>query len=170
MAPEEQDPEGLAAARPLLTDLYQVTMALGYWKAGRAREPAVFELFFRSSPFGGAFVLAAGLRDCVRFLQAFRLRDAGALGGLGQRAAGFPGPPRVLSLDSTPRRAVPGLGAPPGHGPRFLRASPHRRLLRGDRACTPRGLDRLPGREWQWRARRVLGRAYRSCLAPTGTE
>ncbi|XP_049621537.1 nicotinate phosphoribosyltransferase [Suncus etruscus] len=76
MASEEQDPEGLAAARPLLTDLYQVTMALGYWKAGRAREPAVFELFFRSSPFGGAFVLAAGLRDCVRFLQAFRLRDA----------------------------------------------------------------------------------------------
>ncbi|XP_055981014.1 nicotinate phosphoribosyltransferase [Sorex fumeus] len=72
----EQDPEGQAAARPLLTDLYQVTMALGYWRAGRAREPADFELFFRRCPFGGAFVLAAGLRDCVRFLRAFRLRDA----------------------------------------------------------------------------------------------
>ncbi|XP_031525673.1 nicotinate phosphoribosyltransferase isoform X2 [Papio anubis] len=72
----EQDPEGLAAARPLLTDLYQATMALGYWRAGRARDAAEFELFFRRCPFGGAFALAAGLRDCVRFLRAFRLRDA----------------------------------------------------------------------------------------------
>ncbi|XP_062935782.1 nicotinate phosphoribosyltransferase isoform X2 [Cynocephalus volans] len=72
----ERDPEALAAARPLLTDLYQATMALGYWRAGRAREDAQFELFFRRCPFGGAFALAAGLRDCVRFLRAFRLRDA----------------------------------------------------------------------------------------------
>ncbi|XP_077022716.1 nicotinate phosphoribosyltransferase [Tamandua tetradactyla] len=73
---EPGDPEGRAAARPLLTDLYQATMALGYWRAGRAREAAEFELFFRRCPFGGAFALAAGLRDCVRFLRAFRLRDA----------------------------------------------------------------------------------------------
>ncbi|KAL2767336.1 nicotinate phosphoribosyltransferase isoform 3 [Daubentonia madagascariensis] len=72
----ERDPEGRAAARPLLTDLYQATMALGYWRAGRARDHAEFELFFRRCPFGGAFALAAGLRDCVRFLHAFRLRDA----------------------------------------------------------------------------------------------
>ncbi|KAM8786633.1 nicotinate phosphoribosyltransferase isoform 2-T2 [Rhynchonycteris naso] len=72
----EQDPQGLAAARPLLTDLYQVTMALGYWRAGRAQDPAEFELFFRRCPFGGAFTLAAGLRDCVRFLRTFHLCDA----------------------------------------------------------------------------------------------
>ncbi|XP_075405306.1 nicotinate phosphoribosyltransferase isoform X2 [Tenrec ecaudatus] len=72
----ELDPECRAAARPLLTDLYQATMALGYWRAGRAREVAEFELFFRRCPFGGAFTLAAGLRDCVRFLRTFRLRDA----------------------------------------------------------------------------------------------
>lgn len=74
----EQDPEGRAAARPLLTDLYQATMALGYWRAGRAQEAAEFELFFRRCPFGGAFALAAGLRDCVRFVRAFRLTDAGS--------------------------------------------------------------------------------------------
>ncbi|XP_057592816.1 nicotinate phosphoribosyltransferase isoform X3 [Hippopotamus amphibius kiboko] len=73
---EEQDAEGRAAARPLLTDLYQATMALAYWRAGRAHDAAEFELFFRRCPFGGAFALAAGLRDCVRFLRAFRLRDA----------------------------------------------------------------------------------------------
>ncbi|XP_032323570.1 nicotinate phosphoribosyltransferase isoform X6 [Camelus ferus] len=72
----EQDAEGRAAARPLLTDLYQATMALGYWRAGRAQDQAEFELFFRRCPFGGAFALAAGLRDCVRFLRTFRLRDA----------------------------------------------------------------------------------------------
>ncbi|KAM5315679.1 nicotinate phosphoribosyltransferase isoform 2-T2 [Glossophaga mutica] len=72
----EQEPEGRAAARPLLTDLYQATMALGYWRAGRAHDLAEFELFFRHCPFGGAFALAAGLRDCVRFLRTFHLRDA----------------------------------------------------------------------------------------------
>ncbi|XP_053414460.1 nicotinate phosphoribosyltransferase isoform X2 [Nycticebus coucang] len=72
----EWDPEGSAAAPPLLTDLYQATMALGYWRAGRERVHAEFELFFRRCPFGGAFALAAGLRDCVRFLHDFRLRDA----------------------------------------------------------------------------------------------
>ncbi|EHB01361.1 Nicotinate phosphoribosyltransferase, partial [Heterocephalus glaber] len=71
----ERDSEGLAAARPMLTDLYQATMALGYWRAGRARDPAEFELFFRRCPFGGAFALAAGLRDCLRFLRTFRLQD-----------------------------------------------------------------------------------------------
>nr|XP_013001166.1 nicotinate phosphoribosyltransferase isoform X2 [Cavia porcellus] len=71
----EGNSEGRAAARPMLTDLYQATMALGYWCAGRACDPAEFELFFRHCPFGGAFALAAGLRDCVRFLRTFRLQD-----------------------------------------------------------------------------------------------
>ncbi|XP_048214996.1 nicotinate phosphoribosyltransferase isoform X2 [Perognathus longimembris pacificus] len=71
----EAGAEDRAAARPLLTDLYQATMALGYWRAGRARDAAEFELYFRRCPFGGAFALAAGLRDCLRFLRAFRLRD-----------------------------------------------------------------------------------------------
>ena len=31
----------------LLTDLYQLTMAYGYWKAGVAEREAVFHLFFR---------------------------------------------------------------------------------------------------------------------------
>lgn len=74
----ELDGEERAVVRPLLTDLYQATMALGYWRAGRACEAAEFELFFRHCPFGGSFALAAGLRDCLCFLRAFRLRDAGS--------------------------------------------------------------------------------------------
>ncbi|XP_067416180.1 nicotinate phosphoribosyltransferase isoform X2 [Emydura macquarii macquarii] len=58
----------------LLTDLYQLTMAYGYWRAGRQREPAAFELFFRRCPFQGGFALSAGLGECLAFLRAFRLR------------------------------------------------------------------------------------------------
>ncbi|XP_026178783.1 nicotinate phosphoribosyltransferase isoform X2 [Mastacembelus armatus] len=60
---------------PLLTDLYQFTMAYAYWRAGRHQEPAVFELFFRDNPFGGGFSIFAGLDDCLLFLQSFHFTD-----------------------------------------------------------------------------------------------
>ncbi|NXA42783.1 PNCB phosphoribosyltransferase, partial [Eudromia elegans] len=60
----------------LLTDLYQVTMAYGYWRAGRHRAPAAAELLFRRGPFGGAFALGAGLAEALRFLRAFRFSAA----------------------------------------------------------------------------------------------
>ncbi|XP_029938931.1 nicotinate phosphoribosyltransferase isoform X2 [Salarias fasciatus] len=60
---------------PLLTDLYQFTMAYAYWRAKRHQEPAVFELFFRDAPFGGGFSLFAGLTDCLLFLREFRFSD-----------------------------------------------------------------------------------------------
>ncbi|KAJ8364785.1 hypothetical protein SKAU_G00136160 [Synaphobranchus kaupii] len=60
---------------PLLTDLYQFTMAYAYWRAGRHNEPAVFELFFRSNPFGGGFSLFSGLHDCQLFLRSFHFTD-----------------------------------------------------------------------------------------------
>ncbi|MBC7920297.1 MAG: nicotinate phosphoribosyltransferase [Ferruginibacter sp.] len=56
----------------LLTDLYQLTMAYGYWKSGTAEREAVFSLSFRKHPFGGGFTLAAGLEHVVEFLQNFR--------------------------------------------------------------------------------------------------
>ena len=45
----------------LLTDLYQLTMACGYWKSGVAEREAVFHLTFRRSPFQGGYAIAAGL-------------------------------------------------------------------------------------------------------------
>ncbi|HEX6962585.1 MAG TPA: nicotinate phosphoribosyltransferase, partial [Lacipirellula sp.] len=54
------------------TDLYQLTMAYGYWKLGRADQTAVFHLFFRTPPFGGGYAVAAGLRPAIEFLEAFR--------------------------------------------------------------------------------------------------
>lgn len=56
----------------LLTDLYQLTMVYGYWKAGIADRQAVFHLHFRKWPFKGGFALAAGLQTAVQFVQQLR--------------------------------------------------------------------------------------------------
>ena len=52
----------------LLTDLYQLTMAYGYWQTGLAQREAVFHLTFRRNPFDGQFAIACGLRYVVDFL------------------------------------------------------------------------------------------------------
>ena len=56
------------SGRALLTDLYQLTMAYGYWKSGRAEREAVFHLFFRKAPFKSGFTIAAGLATAIDFL------------------------------------------------------------------------------------------------------
>ena len=59
----------------LLTDLYQLTMAQGYWKSGRSEQEAVFHLFFRKNPFQGGFTIAAGLEYVVDYIKQFRFTD-----------------------------------------------------------------------------------------------
>lgn len=59
----------------LLTDLYQLTMAFGYWKAGMHEREAVFNLFYRKNPFGGTFAIAAGLELAVQYLQNWQFTD-----------------------------------------------------------------------------------------------
>lgn len=61
--------------RALLTDLYQLTMAYGYWRSGCAERQAVFELFFRKAPFNSGFTIAAGLAHAVEFIRSFRFTD-----------------------------------------------------------------------------------------------
>jgi len=56
----------------LLIDLYQLTMAYGYWKTGIHEQEAVFNLFFRGSPFGGQYAICAGLATAIDFLTAFQ--------------------------------------------------------------------------------------------------
>lgn len=53
----------------LLTDLYQLTMAAGYWKAGHAEREAVFHLTFRRPPFGGGYAIAAGIESALAYLR-----------------------------------------------------------------------------------------------------
>ena len=72
-------------ATALTTDLYQLSMAQGYWKLGRADQPAVFHLFFRTAPFGGGYAIAAGLAPALDFVRGFRFteEDTGYLATIG---------------------------------------------------------------------------------------
>ena len=36
-----------SVVQPLLTDLYQITMAYAYWKSGKTDDVATFDLYFR---------------------------------------------------------------------------------------------------------------------------
>lgn len=56
----------------LLTDLYQLTMAYGYWKTGTHRKEAAFHLFFRKAPFQSGYAIAAGLADAIAWLKELR--------------------------------------------------------------------------------------------------
>ncbi len=55
----------------LMTDLYQLTMAQGYWKKGIHNTQAVFNLFFRKLPFNGNFAIAAGLEYVLDLIPNF---------------------------------------------------------------------------------------------------
>jgi len=59
----------------LLTDLYELTMAAGYFEAGKADEKATFELCFRRLPANRNFILVAGLPQVVDYLQNLSFSD-----------------------------------------------------------------------------------------------
>src|SRR5215467_10473971 len=59
----------------LTTDLYEVTMACGYFKAGVTDHEAVFHVTFRENPFSGQFTVACGLATAIDFLRTFHFTD-----------------------------------------------------------------------------------------------
>ena len=60
----------------LLTDFYELTMAAGYWQAGKTGEVAIFELYVRRNPPNRNFLIAAGLQQAVDYLLNARFDDA----------------------------------------------------------------------------------------------
>ena len=56
----------------LLTDLYELTMAAGYFAAGKHEETATFELSIRRLPRNRDFVIAAGLHRAIEYLENLR--------------------------------------------------------------------------------------------------
>lgn len=55
----------------LLTDLYQLTMAQGYWKSGIADREAVFHMFYRKPAFDGGYAISCGLHYVIDWLENF---------------------------------------------------------------------------------------------------
>ena len=60
----------------LFTDLYQLTMAQGYWKSGAADLDACFHLSFRGSPFDGGYAVFSGLEQVVAYLLELHFNDS----------------------------------------------------------------------------------------------
>ena len=60
----------------LHTDLYQLTMAYGYWKSEVDGDEAIFHLFFRENPFKGGFTVACGLEPVIDYVNGFRFDDS----------------------------------------------------------------------------------------------
>ena len=70
----------------LLTDLYELTMAAGYFEAGKTEEIATFEFTVRRLPENRNFVIAAGLPQAVDYLLnlSFSAEEIDYLRGLKQ--------------------------------------------------------------------------------------
>ncbi len=60
---------------PLLTDLYQLTMAYGYWKLNMHDQESAFHLLFRKNPFQGNYALCCGLASVVEFLKNWHFHE-----------------------------------------------------------------------------------------------
>ena len=61
----------------LLTDLYQLTMAYGYWKNRMHEHEAVFHLFFRKHPFKGNYSVACGLEMVIEYFNDLKFEVDG---------------------------------------------------------------------------------------------
>ncbi|MFO8174678.1 MAG: hypothetical protein R6T96_10380 [Longimicrobiales bacterium] len=53
----------------LLTDLYELTMLIGYLKTGLHERRVAFEFFFRELPPHSGFAVFAGVKNCRTGLQ-----------------------------------------------------------------------------------------------------
>src|SRR5215217_881073 len=69
MWPEPQATTGL------LVDLYHLDAAYISWRIGQ-NAPATFDLYTRSAPFGGAYLLTAGLEPALAFVRNFHYTEA----------------------------------------------------------------------------------------------
>lgn len=55
----------------LLTDLYQITMAQGYWESGKTETQACFHMTFRDYPFKGGYAVACGMAQLAELVEGF---------------------------------------------------------------------------------------------------
>src|SRR5215210_2982203 len=67
-------PDEPHATTGLLVDLYHLDAAYVSWRTGH-NAPATFDLYTRSAPFGGAYLLTAGLEPALAFVRDFRYTE-----------------------------------------------------------------------------------------------
>ena len=79
----------------LNTDLYELTMAQGFWESGLVDTQATFNAFFRENPFGGGYAVACGMGQIPELAENF------VFGRRGHRLPGLhPGARRRLHVQA----------------------------------------------------------------------
>src|SRR5919107_132327 len=64
----------LQATTGFLVDLYHLDAAYVSWRTGH-NAPATFDLYTRAAPFGGAYLLTAGLEPALAFVRDFQYTE-----------------------------------------------------------------------------------------------
>lgn len=59
----------------LATDLYELTMAVGYFRSGQTERRAVFEAFVRKLPRNRSYMVVAGLEQILHYILNLRFTD-----------------------------------------------------------------------------------------------
>ncbi|NPD32233.1 nicotinate phosphoribosyltransferase [Eggerthellaceae bacterium zg-997] len=59
----------------MLTDLYQLTQAQGYWDHDVQDTEACFHMYFRSWPFSGGYAIACGTDQVAEMVEGYRFSD-----------------------------------------------------------------------------------------------
>lgn len=60
----------------LNTDLYELTMAQGFWESGLMDAQGCFNVFFRDNPFDGGYAVACGVGQIADLVENLRFDDA----------------------------------------------------------------------------------------------
>ena len=72
----------------LNTDLYELTMAQGFWESGLTDTRACFTVFFRDNPFSGGYAVACGTGQIPALVENFRYTEEDVAYLAGVRAPG----------------------------------------------------------------------------------
>ena len=100
----------------LNTDLYELTMAQGFWESGLAEDRACFNVFFRENPFGGGYAVACGMGQIADLVEnfVFEREDIDYLAGIDAPGGGRMFKPEFLDFLSTFRMDVTIHAVPEG--------------------------------------------------------
>lgn len=79
-----QEREPMVFDWSLYTDLYQLTMAQGYWMGSEKDRQATFTMYFRDYPFEGGYAIACGMTQLAEIIDgySFSASDIEYLAGL----------------------------------------------------------------------------------------
>lgn len=59
----------------MMTDLYQLTMANGYFLKEEKEEKMIFDLFFRKNPSNGGYTVVCGIDQVVDYIENLNFSD-----------------------------------------------------------------------------------------------